>query len=311
MTLTDVMRGIYKHRIITKLPEELFTFLVGIIQEHNEVGFKDDFDMTNGQAMAAGGGNNRQSVKRRRDALAKFRIDGTPILVVRGGNRGKNTCCKYQIDYDLICRYNGIWSKENQVPSQKYNSSRDEGDTRAVTKGDRETDARRDYPKTRSEEVREENNNHDSAPPPENEEDGRHDRITDALKKAIGGNPNAITLVSNSYQLDAFSAVMEYSDEKILRVIQVAGEKGKLHQDNAITYTKNGLDNYDAWYAQADGGNGGAADSIGARRRAEEAKHLAHMKEELAELEAKTEGDWSDHIMAMQVAIAEAEVGHE
>jgi len=309
VTLTDVMRGIYKQRIITKLPEELFTFLVGIIQEHNEVGFKDDFDMTNGQAMAAGGGNNRQSVKRRRDALAKFKIDGTPILVVKGGNRGKNTCCKYQINYDLICRYNGIWSKEKQAPSQKYNSSRDDGDTRGVTMGDRETDARRDYPKTRSEEVREENNNYDMAPPPENEDEERHDKITDALKKAIGGDPNAITLVSNNYQREAFGALMEYPDEKILHVIQVSGEKGKLHQDNAITYTKNGLEKYGTWYAQDDGGNVGAGQTMGERDRIKAAEVLAHMKEELADLESRTTGDWSDAIAGQKVAIAEAEVG--
>ena len=135
-TLTDVMVGIYKHKLIARLPEELFTFLIGIIQEHNDVGFKDDFDMTNSSAMAAGGGNNRQSVKRRRDALVKFKIDKKPILKITVGNKGKNTCCKYEIDYDLLCRYNGVWTKESNVPSQKHNSSRDDGSYDGYNDGD-------------------------------------------------------------------------------------------------------------------------------------------------------------------------------
>ena len=301
MTLTDVMRGIYKQRIITKLPEELFTFLVGIIQEHNEVGFKPDFDMTNAQAMAAGGGNNRQSVKRRRDALAKFKIDGTPILTIKGGNRGKNTCCKYQIDYYLICRYNGVWAKEKAVPSQKSDGSRDDGDARGVTMGMREADVRRDHPKTRSEEVREDND-HDPPVPPETEEDKRHDMICDAFKKAIGGDPNAITLVSNEHQLEAFNEILEHKDEYILDVINTAALKGKLHQDNALGYVRTGLRN--GWY----GGTGGTGGSIASIREGEDARRLAQLHKDEARFRAEGNDVLADKMVE---AIARKERNHE
>jgi len=124
-TLIDVMLGIRKHGIITKLSKESFTFLIGLILEHNEVGFKDDFNLTNAQAQSIGGGNNRQSVKRRRDAIAKFEIDGENLLEFETGNFGQNTCCKYKIRYDLLCRYNQAWTDENGLPSYICDGSRD------------------------------------------------------------------------------------------------------------------------------------------------------------------------------------------
>lgn len=106
------------------------------------------------------------------------------------------------------------------------------------------------YPQKKAlKETKENDHDHDLVPPPETEDEERHDKITNAFKKAIGSND--ITLVSNDYQREAFDALMEYPDEKILHVIQKSGEKGKLHQDNAITYVKKGLEHYDSWYAGA------------------------------------------------------------
>jgi len=127
-------------------------------------------------------------------------------------------------------------------------------------------------------------NNNNVPLPPENEDEERFDKICAALKKAIGGDANSITLVSNSYQHEAFNAIMEYPDEKILTVIRVSGEKGKIHQDNAVTYVKNGLERYDTWYSGTLPGNG-ATGSIGDIRRAREAEELASCREYLASLE--------------------------
>lgn len=119
ITLTDVMLGIDKHGLVSKLTEESFTFLVGMILEHNKIGFAPGFDMTNPQAMAAGGGNTPKSVRRRRLTLSKFRIEGKALLKFYTGNYGKNTCAKYEINYDLLLSYNGVWTSKNGLPDQK------------------------------------------------------------------------------------------------------------------------------------------------------------------------------------------------
>ncbi len=120
ITLMDVMLGIDKHGLICKLTEESFTFLIGIILEHNRRGFKAPFDLNNLQAMAAGGGNTPKSVRRRRDTLCKFRIDGKPLLKVVSGNYGRNTCAKYEINYESLLVYNGVWTKQNNLPAHKW-----------------------------------------------------------------------------------------------------------------------------------------------------------------------------------------------
>jgi phage replication O-like protein O len=153
---------------------------------------------------------------------------------------------------------------------------------------------------TQKKRFKETKNNNDSLPSePENENDERFDKICDAFKKAIGGNPGAITLVSNSYQLEAFNAVMEYSDEKILTVIRVSGEKGKLHQDNAVSYVLTGLKNFGQYYG---GGNGGVAGSELDKQR-EDAK-LKLMKQDEANFRKQGMIELADR---MVIAIAEAE----
>jgi hypothetical protein len=117
-TLIDVMLGIDKHGLVCKLSEESFTFLIGIILEHNRRGFKTPFDMNNLQAMAAGGGNTPKSVRRRRANLSKFKIGGKALLKVISGNYGRNTCAKYEINYKSLLSYKGVWSGELDLPAQ-------------------------------------------------------------------------------------------------------------------------------------------------------------------------------------------------
>jgi len=127
ITLTDVMLGIDKHGLVCKLSEESFTFLIGMILEHNKIGFVPGFDMTNSQAMAAGGGNTPKSVRRRRLTLSKFKINGKPLLKFTTGNYGRNTCAEYEINYESLLSYNGVWTKENSQPAQKWGSSGESG----------------------------------------------------------------------------------------------------------------------------------------------------------------------------------------
>lgn len=121
-------------------------------------------------------------------------------------------------------------------------------------------------------------NNYDPPLPPETEEDERFDMICDAFKKAIGGDPDAITLVSNEHQLEAFNEILEHKDEYILDVINTAALKGKLHQDNALGYVRTGLRN--GWYGGT-GGNGDAA-------------HRAEWQKELDDMERELEAELAD-----------------
>lgn len=132
ITLTDVMIGIDKHGLVCKLSDESFKFLIGMILEHNKIGFAPGFDMTNSQAMAAGGGNTPKSVRRRRLTLSKFKIHGKALLKFSTGNYGRNTCAKYEINYESILSHNGVWTKENDLPAQKRVGS---GESRGRVEG--------------------------------------------------------------------------------------------------------------------------------------------------------------------------------
>jgi len=128
-TLIDVILGIHKHGLVCKLSEQSFAFLIGIILEHNSIGFKTPFTLNNFQAMAAGGGKTPQSVRRRRATLCKFKIAGKPLLNVVSGNYGRNTAATYEIDYKSLLAYNSVWSGQNGLPNQICNSSGWDNDT--------------------------------------------------------------------------------------------------------------------------------------------------------------------------------------
>jgi hypothetical protein len=145
------MKGIRKHGLIDRMSEESFTFLIGLILEANELGFKNPFTLTVGQALPIGGGKNRQTLHGRRKSLANFKIDGKPLVKVKAGNKGRNSAASYEIDYNLLCSYNGVWQGETDIPSKIF-----DGSPNGTPDG--ASDGSPDSPLTihRSEEIREE-----------------------------------------------------------------------------------------------------------------------------------------------------------
>jgi len=108
VTLTNVMIGVYKLDLINVLSPICYTFLVGLIMEHNEHWFEQPLTMTTKQAMNAGGGDSRQTVYARRKILSTIRVKGEPLIKITPGNHAKNTATKYEINYNLLCCYNGL-----------------------------------------------------------------------------------------------------------------------------------------------------------------------------------------------------------
>lgn len=108
-TLIDVMRGIKKHRLADKLDDGVYKFLIELILEANELGFKNPIDLTVNQALAIGGGKSRQSLYNRRNALKKIMLNGKHLVKVSVGSYGRRSLAAYEIDYELLCSYNGVW----------------------------------------------------------------------------------------------------------------------------------------------------------------------------------------------------------
>lgn len=115
VTLTNVFIGIHKHDLINILTPGCFTFYTGLILCANSLYFKNPIGMSSKQAMAAGGGDSRQTVYARRKTLCKIRIDREPILKCDPGSHAKNSVALYEINYNLLCRYNGVWSESTGV----------------------------------------------------------------------------------------------------------------------------------------------------------------------------------------------------
>ena len=259
ITLTDVMIGIDKHGLVCKLSEESFTFFIGMILEHNKLGFKDGFDMTNSQAMAAGGGNTPKSVRRRRATLTKFRIDGKPLLKVYTGNYGRNTCAKYEINYKSLLSYNGVWSGQTDLPTQRWDSSgesggRVEGRVEGTVPG----------PILRSDQKREEEISFEDTskvatirpPQPDGIPEEKIDLVFEEFYGAVlmEDTPEArakVTVVSTGGQQKAFNEIATFPDSQIQAAFKKAGTEGK-NQSNILGYVLNGLEK---GYYQNSGGN--------------------------------------------------------
>ncbi len=126
ITLTNVFIGIHKHDLINILTPGCFTFYTGLILCANSLHFKNPIGMSSKQAMAAGGGDSRQTVYSRRKTLCKIRIDGDPILKCKPGSHAKNSVALYEINYNLLCRYNGVWSESTDVMlNENYSKATD------------------------------------------------------------------------------------------------------------------------------------------------------------------------------------------
>lgn len=260
-TLIDVMLGIDKHSLVCKLSEESFTFLIGIILEHNRRGFKPGFDLTNNQAMAAGGGNTPKSVRRRRTTLTKFRIEGKPLLKVYTGNYGRNTCAKYEIDYKSLLSYNGVWSGATDTPAQIWAGSgegggRVEGRVEGTVPG----------PILRSDQKREEEISLSTTskvatirpPQPDGIPEEKIDLVFEEFYGAVllEDTPEArakVTVVSTGGQRRAFNEIATFPDNQIRAAFKKAGTEGK-NESNILGYVLNGLEK---GYYQNAGGSGG------------------------------------------------------
>lgn len=125
ITLTDVMLGVHNLGLCSKIPPAQFRFLIGLILKGNSLGFKPVMEITNGEAMAIGGGNSRQSVNRLRQSLCKFKVDDKPILKVLHGNNLKNISAKYKISYDLLWQNGSVWRGSTAYASQNNDGSND------------------------------------------------------------------------------------------------------------------------------------------------------------------------------------------
>jgi len=125
LSLTDVMLGVYNLGLCSKIPAAQFKFLIGLILKGNSLGFKPVMEITNGEAMAIGGGNSRQSVNRLRQKLCEFTIDDKPILDVVHGEHLKNVSAKYEVNYDLLAGNGSMWRKPKPLASQNCDASVD------------------------------------------------------------------------------------------------------------------------------------------------------------------------------------------
>lgn len=127
-TLIDVMRGVKKHKLADKLTDGVYKFLIELILEANELGFKNPIDLTVKQALAIGGGESRQTLYNRRNSLKKIMLNGKHLVKVKVGSYGQRSLATYEIDYKLLCSYTGVWQGSICAPSNEI----DEGFTKPL-----------------------------------------------------------------------------------------------------------------------------------------------------------------------------------
>lgn len=283
-TLTSVMLGIDKHGLVDRLTEQCFTFLIGLILEANRLRFKNPFDLTLNQTMAAGGGDSRQTVSRRRKQLSKYKIDGKPIMTYTAGNKSRNTTATYTIDYNLLCSYNGIWQGQTDTPSQMWD--------RSATEVRREADSSATI--LRSDQKREEENSPrfsnvvSRSGPPQPEDENKFNKILDLFENAAPG-----WCIQNDIQRQKLIDYCEVDIGKLGEILEKAGLKG-VKGDALFSWVDKGIKNYDVLYA------GGNSDGRAKRENAE----LALMQKEVVEQRALGHYEIAD---TLEAAIAKAE----
>lgn len=312
VTLTNVMRGVKKHKLADKLGDGVYKFLIELILEANELEFKNPIDLTVKQALAIGGGENRQTLYNRRKSLRKIMLDGKHLVKVTVGNYGSRSLAAYEIDYKLLMAQNGAWQGIEQPTSNEIDvSATDLRRSLDVTRYD-------PLPILRSDQKREDKITTTeavavlpSADEQNTETKSDRLRVMGAIQRRysgqIGYNLPSEGKVRDLLELYAVDTIEE-AIERLPLVLKPKDPKERITGDYVLGMVDKWAKN-PSWGVPDEGGNGGAGLSMGERDRIREAKILERMKEELVELEAKTDGDWSEHILAMQVAIAEAEVG--
>lgn len=107
-TLIDVENGMFNLSLHTILTPPCFSFFWGLVQTANRLKprFKNPFNLTVAQAIAAGGGNSRQSIHQKQSQLNKIRVDGGRLIKIRAGSRSKYVCASYKINYKLLIPQN-------------------------------------------------------------------------------------------------------------------------------------------------------------------------------------------------------------
>lgn len=250
-TLTNVMRGVKKHKLADKLSDGCYKFLVELILEANELGFKNPIDLTLKQALAIGGGESRQTLSNRRKALKKIMLNGKHLVKVKIGNYGKNSLASYEIDYDLLCVYNNVWQGIDDVSSNEIDES--------LTQPLRPFDDPLDDPLhiLRSDQKRREEKSSSSTTPniviteeqpdkpPKDDEDERFKWLLGLMQNAAPGWAPA-----NDTQRQMVFELLEFTNGEIETVFHRAAQEG-IRRNKLLGWVQRGLDNFDKFYSRA------------------------------------------------------------
>lgn len=159
-TLTNVMRGMFALKLYSVLGQE-FKLFWGLVMTANNLGFKNPIELVNQDAMVLAKVNNREMLRRRRNALTKARIYGNWILKYTPGNGWQTQCGKYEINYEFLLSAVGVWNGENTDLNGSLSTDVDRGVDRSVPRG--VTDPLTEVLTTpRSDQRREEKNNNNA-----------------------------------------------------------------------------------------------------------------------------------------------------
>ena len=230
-TLADVMRGIRNHGLIDKMSEECFTFLIGLIMEADNLGFKNPMNFTVNQTLAIGGGNSRQTLNNRRKTLRNFRLNGKQLVKIIAGNHSQNSVATYRIDYELL-----YGSLKSQPASTQQESNKIDGST---------TDLQRSSNGPLTILYNNKGGKKDEEavfnPPLNNKET----LFWECMDKAC---PLFQMSPINEFQRERIIEILEYPEDNIKEVMARAGREGK-SANKILDWILYGLVNYEKWYS--------------------------------------------------------------
>ncbi len=133
-TLIDVQRGMWKLKLHSILNEE-FKLFWGLIMTANDLGFKNPIELVNQDAMSLAKVNNREMLRRRRNALTKARVYGNWILKYTRGNGWQTQCGKYEINYEFLVSTIEVWNGDTTSLNGRLSTGVDRGVDRSVPRG--------------------------------------------------------------------------------------------------------------------------------------------------------------------------------